>query len=96
MKGQIFELLFYPHIAVLLLFFFSFMTSELISETVTLKSVLAKSNSAIASSNLNLLNCTPDHHTGFCNTNTETGTYYIRRLVSDGTAIKELIFPNTN
>jgi len=92
MKGQIFELMFYPFMAVILLFFFSFASSELISQIRVSKTILEKSSTAIEVSNLALLNCSLDHFLGVCDYSIINGTYFIRRLATDGEFVKELIF----
>jgi len=92
MKGQIFELMFYPFMAVIILFFFSFSSDELISQIKASKTILEKSSAAIESSNLALLNCSLDHFLGVCDYSISNGTYFIRRLATDGEFVKELIF----
>jgi len=91
-KGQIIELMLYPFMMVNLLFMFYFLSAEEISEIESSRSVLESSDAAIASSNLMLLNCTPDHYLG-CIRDPGSGSYYIRRLATDGEGVKELIFP---
>jgi len=91
-KGQIIELMFYPFMMVNLLLLFHFLSAGEIAEIESSRSVLESSDAAIASSNLVLLNCTPDHYLG-CVRNPGDGSYYIRRLATDGESVKELIFP---
>ena len=92
MKGQIFELMFYPFMAVTILFFFRFSSDGLISQIRASKTILEKSSSAIESSNLALLNCSPDHFLDVCDYSPSNGTYFVRRLATDGEFVKELIF----
>lgn len=92
MKGQLMELMFYPLMAAVLLSTFAFLSREEASEVRVTRSVLDASDAAIEASNLVLLNCTPDHHLG-CVPPLGTGSYYVRRLDTDGETVKELIFP---
>lgn len=78
--------------AATLLLVFSFLSQEEISEVRATRSVLDASDAAIEASNRALLNCTPDHNAE-CVPELESSSYYIRRLVTDGHTIKELIFP---
>ena len=86
------ELMFYPFMASVLLTTYLFLAGEGISETMAAREILEASDSAIGSSNLVLLNCSIDHHL-MCVPEPGKGSYYIRRLATDGKTVKELIFP---
>ncbi len=96
MRGQIFELLFYPFLALLLLSFFSFSTKQLISEINTLDYLFSHSSKTIETSNLLLLNRSLDHLLNV-STSPKKGNYNIKRLIicqkNDILTVKELIFP---
>ena len=92
MKGQMIELMFYPFMAAVLLFFFRFSSGELVSQIDASKTLLEQSSSAIELSNMALLNCSLDHFLGVCSHSVNNGTYFIRRLATDGEFVKELIF----
>ena len=96
MRGQIFELLFYPFLAILLLSFFSFSAGQLISEIKDADYIFSHSSKTIEESNLLILNRSLDHllnNSEFA----EKGVYNIKRLViykkNDVLTVKELIFP---
>jgi hypothetical protein len=92
MEGQLFELMFYPHFAALLLWTFAFLSAEVTSELAASRGVLDSSAEAVDASNLALLNCTPDHFLGACNLTQGEG-WPVRRLVTDGASVKGLISP---
>ena len=74
--------------------FFSNTIKEEISEISAIKEIFEISDQAIYESNLQLLNCSRDHITKFCNTTTNTAQYGIRRLIIEEGMVKELIFPS--
>ena len=90
MKGQIFELMFYPFFAIMILQLFTFSAGELVSQIKATKAVLEQSSQAIENSNEVLLNRSIDHFG--VNHSPGAGSYFIKRLVTNGTAVKELIF----
>jgi|GEM_PF-2935720 len=92
MKGQILEMLFYPHILVVLLLFFSYVIHEEINELSALEKVMKLSDQAIRDSSLMLLNCSKDHIADICPINIGKGTYGVRRLLISRGLVKELIF----
>ena len=92
MKGQLIEMLFYPHILIVLMLFFSNTVKEELSELSVIKEVLEASDTSIYQSNLQLLNCSRDHIVEFCKINPGGFSEYgIRRLVVERGSVKELI-----
>ena len=96
MKGQIFELLFYPYLAILLLLFFSFASNQIISEINIFKVILTSSDGAVEASNLLILNRSLDHVFDELPLLMKE-KYMIKRLIlhvgERDLTVKELIFP---